>query len=133
VRKALEAHEKGLSAPPGANRTVIPVHSEHDIFAKGVEQRRRLKVTFLGNERRRNVSGQCAPLYYSRGKVEGDGLDCYYLWDFEADEGYNFMDLSPSQIISMELTKDAFSLDELDSPGKPAEKATKSPDTVSGT
>jgi hypothetical protein len=109
------------------------VHSEHDIFAKGVEQRRRLKVTFLGNERRRNVAGQCAPLYYSRGKVEGDGLDCYYLWDFEADEGYNFMALSPSQIISMELTDHAFDLDELNSPGKPAEKATKSPDTVSGT
>jgi hypothetical protein len=133
VRKALEAHEKGLSAPSGAYRTVIPVHSEHDIFAKGVEQRRRLKVTVLGNERRRNVAGQCAPLYYSRGKVEGDGLDCYYLWNFEADEGYNFMALSPSQIISMELTEIAFSLDELDSPGKPAGNATKGPGTVSNT
>ncbi|MHC4227654.1 MAG: hypothetical protein ACYSWW_09245 [Planctomycetota bacterium] len=109
------------------------MHSEHDIFAKGVEQRRRLKVTVLGNERRRNVAGQCAPLYYSRGKVEGDGLDCYYLWNFEADEGYNFMALSPSQIISMELTEIAFSLDELDSPGKPAGNATKGPGTVSNT
>lgn len=89
-------------------------------------------MTFLGNERRRNVADQCAPLYYSRGKVEGDGLDCYYLWDFEADESYNFMALSPSQIISMELTEHTFSLDELDNPDKPAKKTTKSSDTVSG-
>lgn len=51
----------------------------------------------------------------------------------EADEGYNFMALSPSQIISMELTEHAFSLDELDSPGKPAGNATKSPSAVSNT
>ena len=75
-------------------------------------------MTFLSDERREKLVKPCGPLYFSRGKAEADELECYYLWDFEAGEGYNFIALSPERIISMELTEDSFSIDEISSIGK---------------
>lgn len=89
------------------------VHSDHETFVRGIERKTKVKVTFLSDERSEELVRRCGPLYYSRGRVEADGLDCYYLWDFEADEGYNFIGLSPEQIVSMELTEDPFSLEEI--------------------
>ena len=89
------------------------MHSDHEIFIRGIEQKRRLKVTYLSDERREKLIRRCGPLYYSRGKTEADELECYYLWDFEADEGHNFLALSPGRIIGMELTVDAFSIEEV--------------------
>ncbi len=94
------------------------MHSDHEIFIRGIEQKRRLKVTYLSDERCEKLIRRCGPLYYSRGKTEADELECYYLWDFEADEGYNFLALSPGRIIDMELTVDAFSIEEVSYLGK---------------
>lgn len=94
------------------------MHSDHEMFIRGIEQQRRLKVTYLSDERREKLVKPCGPLYFSRGKAEADELECYYLWDFEAGEGYNFIALSPERIISMELTEDSFSIDEISSLGK---------------
>ena len=94
------------------------MHSDHEVFIRGIEQKRRLKVTYLSDERREKLIRRCGPLYYSRGKTEADELECYYLWDFEADEGYNFLALSPGRIIGMELTVDAFSIEEVSYLGK---------------
>lgn len=87
------------------------MHSDHDIFAQGIEQRRRLRLTFFADDRGLEQVRQCGPLYYSGART--DELECYYLWDFEADEGYNFTALSPLQIVRMELTEDAFSVKEV--------------------
>jgi hypothetical protein len=88
------------------------------MFIRGIEQKRRLKVSYLGDECREKLIRRCGPLYYSRGKTEADELECYYLWDFEADEGHNFLALSPGRIIDMELTTDAFSIEEVSDLGK---------------
>ncbi len=88
------------------------------MFIRGIEQQRRLKVTYISDEHREKLIRRCGPLYYSRGKTEADELECYYLWDFEADEGYNFLALSPGRIIGMELTVDAFSIEEVSYLGK---------------
>jgi hypothetical protein len=108
------------------------MHGEHDIFVQGIDQRRRLKLTFFSRGHGGNLVTPCAPLYYSKGRDEADDLDCYYLWDFEAKRGSNFLALPPSQIVGMELTDHAFSLEEFNSPSKSAGKASKGPDTVSG-
>ncbi len=100
------------------------MHTDHDVFVRGIERQRRLKVAYLSNERCEKLVRSCGPLYYSRGKAEADELECYYLWDFEAGEGYNFIALSPGRIISMELTEDTFSIDEISSLGKRPGKST---------
>ncbi len=104
------------------------MHSDHDMFIRGIEQKRRVEVTYLSNERREKLLRRCGPLYYSRGKTEADGLECYYLWDFEADEGYNFLALSSAQILSMELTEDPFSIEEVSSSSKRSGRSTQGPD-----
>ena len=100
------------------------------MFVQGIERQRRLKVTYLNDERREKLLRSCGPLYYSRGKAEADKLECYYLWDFEADEGYNFLALSPTQILSMELTEDPFSIGEVSSSSKRSGRSRQGPDRV---
>ena len=87
------------------------MHSDHDIFIRGIEQKRRIKLTFSGKENPQNPPRQCAPLHYSKGHIEGDDLDCYYLWDFEAAQGGHFLALPPSQIARMDLAEGTFKIE----------------------
>ena len=100
------------------------MHNDHKLFVWGIERHIRLKVTYLSDKRHEELARSCGPLYFSRGKTEGDELECYYLWDFEAGEGYNFIALSPGRIISMELTEDPFSFEEISSLSKRPGKST---------
>jgi hypothetical protein len=84
-------------------------------------------LTFFCLEHQRNLISQCAPLHYSRGKIEGDGLDCYYLWDFETGDGNKVLTLPQSQIVSMEWTEDTFSIEDFSSSEKMKVKSTKDP------
>ena len=105
------------------------MHSNHDVFIQGIEQEKRLELTFFSRKHRRNVVSLCAPLHYGKSPAglttgeEGE-LECYYLWDFGAKKGSSFLALSPSQIVSMKLTGDVFHVQEFysrsNSVGKPA-------------
>jgi len=109
------------------------VHRDHDVFMQGIEQEKKLEVTFFNRKRRCEEVGICAPLHYSKGLaglakgVEYD-LECYYLWDFGAEKGSNFLILSPSQINSMKLTEEIFQTKEFYSVSKEVSKATKEQD-----
>ena len=97
--------------------------SEHKVFIQGIEQERRLEVTFFCRKRRREVGSLCAPLHYSKGPVVSledaeNEPGCYYLWDYGAGKGSNFLALSPSQIVSIELTEDDFRIQDFYSYGK---------------
>ena len=97
--------------------------SEHEVFIQGVEQEKILKVTFYCRKRRQEIVSLCAPLHYSNGpavstKDAEKELECYYLWDFGAEKGSNFLALSPSQIVSMKLTEDDFRVQDLYSYGE---------------
>ena len=89
------------------------MHGDHDVFVQGMTQSRRLRLTFFGDELDLELVRHCGPLHYCEAKPETHESECYYLWDFEAEEGYNFKALSASQIVNMELTDDTFSLKEL--------------------
>ncbi|MHC4207044.1 MAG: hypothetical protein ACYSTT_20510 [Planctomycetota bacterium] len=97
--------------------------SEHEVFIQGIEQERKLEVTFFCRKRRREVVSTCAPLHYSKGPVVSttdveNELECYYLWDFGAEKDNNFLALSPSEILSMKITDDVFHVQEFFGPGK---------------
>lgn len=102
------------------------MHRDHDVFIQGVEQEKRLELAFFSRKHRREVVSLCAPLHYSKGSAglatgAEDELGCYYLWDFGAEKGSNFMALSPSEIVSMKLTEDIFHVQEFYSHSKRAE------------
>ena len=107
------ARKNGLSGLSAAfSEGVISVHSDHDIFIQGIEKKRRVKITFSGRKNPQNLSRECAPLHYSQGRIEGDDLDCYYVWDFEANKGSHFLALSPSHIVTMELAEGTFKIED---------------------
>ena len=103
------------------------MHSDHDVFIEGIEQEKRLELTFISRKHRRQVVSLCAPLHYSKGP-SGHGpnseveLECYYLWDFGATKGSSFLALSPSEIVSMKLTDDVFHVQEFYNQSSRAQK-----------
>ncbi|MHC4324880.1 MAG: hypothetical protein ACYSUX_11475 [Planctomycetota bacterium] len=109
------------------------MHRDHDIFIQGIEQEKRLKLTFFSRKLCRHVQSICAPLHFSQGPAgplasEKNKLECYYLWDFEAKKDNNFLALSPSEIVSIKLTEDVFHIQEFYSQSSLAEKPANSRD-----
>ena len=88
------------------------MHSDHDVFIQGIEQKRKIKMTFSGRKNPQNLFRQCAPLHYSKGQIEGDDLDCYHFWDFGATKGRHFLSLYTSQIATMELADGTFKIED---------------------
>ena len=85
------------------------MHRDHDIFIRSIRDKKKIKLTFVSNERGDTRNGLFGPIFYST-SVAGNDSDCYYLWDFESSSGNHFLGLPPSQIMSMELTKETFDL-----------------------
>lgn len=106
------------------------VHRDHEIFVRGIESKKRLRVTFFSDERREELVRRCGPLYHSRPKAGSDDPGCYYLWDFDADEGYNFIALPPERIISMELTEETFTIEHVNSFSKGPAASSEGPDSA---
>jgi hypothetical protein len=109
------------------------VHRDHEVFIEGIEQEKRLELTFFSRKQRREVVSPCAPLHYSKspaGTTKGVEyeLECYYLWNFGAEKGNNFLALSPSEIVSMELTDDVFHVQEFYSHSNLVRNTTKDQD-----
>lgn len=108
---------------------VISVHCDHGIFVQGMEQKRKLKVIFVRGKNIQNQTRECAPLHYSKGQIEGDERDCYYMWDFEAAKDSHFLALPPSQIIKMELAEGKFNIEDCSVAPEKTVKSTIGPDT----
>ena len=85
------------------------MHCHHNIFVEAIRDKKKVRLTFLTKERGGKRQKLCGPVFYSASVVEKD-LGCYYLWDFESNTGNHFLALSPSQIVSMELTEEPFGL-----------------------
>jgi hypothetical protein len=93
------------------------MHNDHDNFVRAIQEKRKVKLTFPSKEQGCSAEKLCGPIFYSA-SAEEDGLGCYYLWDFEAGTGNQFLGLLPSQIVSMELTEDPFDLVEFFTSGR---------------
>lgn len=88
------------------------MHGDHGTFAEGLALKKRLKLTFFSKVGGQDVCRVCAPLHYSEGKAHGDGLDCYYFWDYGSGAGNHVMALTPMEILSMERTQEPFDIRE---------------------
>jgi hypothetical protein len=84
------------------------MHRDHGVFIRSVERETKVKLIYFNSKHRRKVSSLCAPLHFSKSLTNQEEQDCYYLWDFEAETGSNFLSLSPSQIVGMESTDEPF-------------------------
>jgi hypothetical protein len=88
------------------------MHRDHDIFVKSIQDKTKVKLTFVTNDHGDTGEGLFGPIFYIA-SVDGGDSDCYYLWDFESETGDNFLGLPSSQIISIELAGQSFDLIEL--------------------
>ncbi|MFH1718775.1 MAG: hypothetical protein ABIF19_15580 [Planctomycetota bacterium] len=109
------------------------MHIAHGVFAEGLAQKKKLKLTFFSRKLCQNVLTVCAPLHYSEGRTQGDGQDSYYFWDYGARRaGNNLLALSPTEILSMELTKEAFDINEFSSTSHAGRDSTTNPGARDG-
>ena len=101
------------------------MHKDHDVFIRSIERETKIKLTYFNRKHHRKVCSLCAPLHFSKSLTDQEEQDCYYLWDFEAETGSNFLSLSPSQITGIELTDKAFDTQEFHTLSNSAEKPEK--------
>jgi hypothetical protein len=85
------------------------MHGDHEIFVKSIQDKNKVKLIFVINERGDIREGLFGPIFYSA-SIAGDDSDCYYLWDFESGTSNHFLGIPSSQIMSMELSKETFDL-----------------------
>ena len=85
------------------------MHRDHEIFVKSIQDKKKVKLTFVINEHGDIRNGLFGPIFYSA-SIAGDDSDCYYLWDFESSTSNHFLGIPSSQIMSIELTKETFDL-----------------------
>ena len=83
------------------------MHRDHIIFAKAIQEKKKVKLTFDSNECNNTKEGLFGPILYSKSRAGGDS-DCYYLWDFDSEAVNNFIVLPPSRIASMKLGEESF-------------------------
>jgi len=89
------------------------MHSVHTIFVQAIQNCRKIKLTYFDNEIKLNLTKLSIPLHHRPLRVEGVESDFYYFWMSKADECKRFLRLSASQILSMDLTDEAFDLGKL--------------------
>jgi hypothetical protein len=94
------------------------MHSDHNVFVQGIEQKRKIKFTLYHKINQQHLVRHYAPIYYSKTPVEEDCPEAYYVWDLEDIEGGQFLALPPSQIVKMELTEETFNTEDFNSRGK---------------
>jgi hypothetical protein len=98
------------------------MHGDHDIFVRGVRERKRIRLTYYNKEHKLNLSKLCVPLYYSASQAEEADSDCYYAWGIEDNVSTHFLALPPSHIVFIELTEQPFKLEDYITEGRSAGK-----------
>ena len=83
------------------------MHRDHNIFAKAIQEKKKVELTFCGSESNDTKEGLFGPIFYSDSRV-GSNSDCYYLWDFDSEADNNFLGLLPSRIASIKLATEPF-------------------------
>jgi hypothetical protein len=84
------------------------MHIDHDIFVQAIQNTRKIRLTFYDDKRKFNFTRLSVPIHYRSPRTKSDCSDCYYFWIPEADTNRHFLRLLPSQIVSMDLTEEAF-------------------------
>ena len=84
------------------------MHNQHEIFAQGVKDGKKIELTFFTEEDLVKVVKICAPIDYNPGRRATDESSLYYFLSFEDDNSCYALSLSPNQIINMKLTEDSF-------------------------
>ncbi len=83
------------------------MHRDHNIFAKAIQEKKKVKLTFDSNEHNDTKEGLFGPIFFSKSRAGGDP-DRYYLWDFDSEADNHFLGLVPSRIASMNLSEEPF-------------------------
>lgn len=84
------------------------MHIDLGIFVLGIQSTRKIRLTYFDDKHKFNFTKLSIPLHYRLRGAGGDYSDCYYFWVPEADADKHFLRLSPSQIVSMDLTEESF-------------------------
>jgi hypothetical protein len=92
----------------GLIRYVYVMHSDHDQFIKGIDERQKVLLVFFSQEDGRNLERTCAPMDFGPTRTAKDDLDRYHFWDYDSDEVRHPLMLMPDRIVSITLLDEQF-------------------------
>lgn len=85
------------------------MHKDHDVFITGIDERRKVLLTFLSREDGDSRQTRtCAPMDFGPSNRTKDKSDRYHLWDYESADGPHTLSLLPERIVTVDPTGDFF-------------------------
>jgi hypothetical protein len=85
------------------------MHQNHPAFIDGLEDCRKVILTFASKEDGgQHLVRTCAPMDFSPSNRTKDKSGRYHLWDYDSDTERHTLSLLPVQVVSIELTEEAF-------------------------
>lgn len=88
------------------------MHSEHDVFIQGVQNKVKIDLTFLSPDDYLWSVKLCSPVDFHPCRRARDVSELYYFWDSSAQKGDRLFSLAPEQIVSMKVTSEEFEPEE---------------------
>jgi hypothetical protein len=84
---------------------MIPRHKE---FIESISQKKKVRVKFYSQPDSGVLDRVCAPMDYGPGGEIQDGLNRYWLWDYQNNAGPRALGLVPQQIVDLEVMGEGF-------------------------
>jgi len=84
---------------------MIPNHAH---FIAALKHKKKVRVKFNSKADGGVLERICAPLAYGPAGEFNDGLNRYWLWDYESSAGACALGLMPQQIIDLQILTDEF-------------------------
>ena len=84
------------------------MHQVHKVFIDGIENCRKVSLTFFSQDDGHNLVRTCAPMDYGPTRVAADNADRYHFWDYDSDKGRHPLMLLPDQVVSITVLDEVF-------------------------
>ena len=82
---------------------------EPDKFLHAIEDRKKIRLTFISKQDGSHITRICAPMDYGPRRLAHNQADRYHLWDYESDPRHHILSLLPERIVAMEVLDEQFS------------------------
>jgi hypothetical protein len=79
-----------------------------DDFIQAIHDRKKVRLTFFSQEDRCHLTRVCAPMDFGPGRKIHDGIDRFWVWDYESDTGKHTLPLRHERIQTMTVLDDVF-------------------------
>jgi len=81
---------------------------DHALFLEAIPEKRKLWVRLYSTADGGVVNRVCAPMDYGPAAGQSDGVNRYWVWDYESRTGTHTLGLLPQEIVDLQILGEVF-------------------------